>query len=168
MLVFLAHSKPLLRGGLCTGCPPQFPPTQPRVSRHPAGSSPAWVPEKLARVCTFPSKEDAAHFATPSRGSKTLPRSRRERRIRGLYKLRNPPNPIRASCCVQVRFRGSPENANNPLKIGGNSARDITSLHSLSTLTQKQSTNHETLPNPTAPHLRRPGCAGLGPSPFKG
>lgn len=148
--------------------PPQFPPTQPRVSRHPAGSSPAWVPEKLARVCTFPSKEDAAHFATPSRGSKTLPHSRRERRIRGLYKLRNPPNPIRASCCVQVRFRGSPENANNPLKIGGNSARDITSLHSLSTLTQKQSTNHETLPNPTAPHLRRPGCAGLGTSPFKG
>lgn len=28
-------------------------PTQPRVSSHPNSSSPAWVPERLALVCTF-------------------------------------------------------------------------------------------------------------------
>lgn len=107
------------------------------------------------------------------RASKTLPRSRRERRIRGLHKLRSPPNPIRESCCVQVRCRGEftwsiPQTVRRPithLKLG-KSAGDITSLHLLPTFTQKQSTNHETLPNPPAPHLGRAGCAELGPSPF--
>lgn len=67
-LVFLPHPKPLLREAFLQDAPPSppNPPTQLRESRHPAGSSPAWVPERLARACTFPSKEDAAHFATPS------------------------------------------------------------------------------------------------------
>lgn len=61
----------------------------------------------------------------------------------------------------------SPENANNPLKIGGKSARDITSLHSLPTLRNNPQTTKpfQTLPRRTSGDQ---GCAGLGPSPFKG
>lgn len=99
LLHFLLVSFPHSQGGLCLRWP-SSPPHQLRESIQPNGSSPAWVPERLVRVCTFPSKEDEAHFATPSRVLQSLQDAStfavREENW-GLYKLRSPPNPLRAS-----------------------------------------------------------------------
>lgn len=149
------------------------PPHQLRESIHPNGSSPAWVPERLVRVSTFPSKEDAAHFATPSRATTEPARHfhlRDERRIGDFINLGVHQTLLRASLlgpgAVQRRAHLDTENTNNLLKIGKVERRYIMPLHSLPTLTPKQSTNHETFSYPPAPHLRRSRCTGVGPSPF--